>query len=204
MSTTHLELSMVAIWHHNVNHSTRILFEGERFEPEEVFLFWDINVDQSVADPIRLEDIWVRRLADLALELLPHVRDLVRLLFDLHLLLQPVFEAIIMDIAHGTITFTGVQQRISAGLLSTPANLTLNLAVVAIYHSAVDLNILLSIELILTLISIIVVLSFALNLLLRRAVSLFDWRGTSINDTSSLEITVGRLSVRSEVFDAEF
>ena len=109
-----------------------------------------------------------------------------------------------MDIAHRTITFTGVQQRISAGLLSTPANLTLNLAVVAIYHSAVDLNILLSIELILTLISIIVVLSFALNLLLRRAVSLFDWRGTSINDTSSLEITVGRLSVRSEVFDAEF
>jgi hypothetical protein len=45
------------------------------------------DVDEAIADAVALEDVGVRLLADLALELLPGVADQILLLFFDHFLL---------------------------------------------------------------------------------------------------------------------
>ena len=97
VAAAHLELRMIAIWHHDVHHSARVLLKSERLEPEEVLILGDLDVDQAEAVAVRFENVWVGRLANLTLKLLPHVANLIRLFFHGHLLLKPELEAIVVD-----------------------------------------------------------------------------------------------------------
>ena len=100
VTAAHLELRMVTIGHHDVHHSTRILLESERLEPEEVLLLGDLDVDQAEAIAVRFENVWVGRLANFTLKLLPHVANLVWLFLHCHLLLEPELEAFVVDEAN--------------------------------------------------------------------------------------------------------
>ena len=81
-----------------MDHTRRVLFESKRFKPKEFSVFGDFHINQTIFASIRLEDIGVRLLADFAFKLLPSVRYKVRTLFLLlHLLLQPVLQALEVD-----------------------------------------------------------------------------------------------------------
>lgn len=119
------------------------------------------------------------------------------LFLDRHFLLEPELEAFVVNIADRSITLARVEQRVSPCLGSIPANLALDVAAFARFdHTAVDLDSFFGIEIVVTIFVICVELSCL-------AVTLLYWRSTSINHTFSLEVAVGRLSVRSEVFHAE-
>ena len=110
-----------------MHHTTRIFLEGQGFEPEEVSLSRYVDIDKPVPSPIGLENVWIGRLANLTLELLPAVGDAVRPCFYGHLLLEPELEAFEVDKAHGAIALARVEQGIDTSLLGTPAHFALNL-----------------------------------------------------------------------------
>lgn len=209
VASAHLELSMVSIGHHHVHHPTRVLLKGQRFEPQEVFVLRDFDINEAVAVAVGFENVRVRCLADFALKLFPHVADLVGLLFNRHLLLEPELEALVVDEAHGTVALARVEQRVGPCLLAAPADLALDFNAIFIQlldDATVDLNGFLCVELVLT---VLVALqqagpigscSFAAS----DPVSLLDGRRAAVNDSSAFQIAIGGLFVSSEVFDAEF
>ena len=72
-----------------------------------------------------------------------------RLLLNRHLLLQPEFEALIVDESDTSITLAGVEQWVCSCLVSTPAYFALDItALTRLYHSAIDFNGLFGIEII--------------------------------------------------------
>lgn len=71
MTSTKFEGILVLIWHYQVDHTRGVLLKGKGFKPEEVAIFRDINIHQTILAAIRLENIRVRFLTDLTLELLP-------------------------------------------------------------------------------------------------------------------------------------
>ena len=89
MPSAHFEMSVFTVRHDHVYHTARILLKCERLKPEEVFVFGDVDVDEAESVSIRFEDVGVGRFADFALELLPYVGDLIWLLLNGHLLLEP-------------------------------------------------------------------------------------------------------------------
>ena len=61
-----------------------------------------VNVNQLKESLAFLKDIWIALFADFAFKFLPIVRsDILAILFDVSLSLDPVFEALIVDIADG-------------------------------------------------------------------------------------------------------
>ena len=104
-----------------MDHAAGVLLEGKRFEPQEVLLLRDVNVDQAVSDAVGLEHVGVRSFADLALELLPHVRDVVSFLLDCHLLLEPELEALVVNESNRSGAVARVEKWVGAGLVSAPA-----------------------------------------------------------------------------------
>jgi hypothetical protein len=87
VAATHFELIVVLVGHHNMHHSARVFLESQRFEPEEVFVFGNVDIDKTETVAVRFEHVRVWGLANLALKLLPHVGYLIRFLFDHHFLL---------------------------------------------------------------------------------------------------------------------
>jgi hypothetical protein len=72
-----------------MDHPRGVLLEGEALKQQIVLVGRDVrcDVDEAIADAVALEDVGVRLLADLALELLPGVADQILLLFFDHFLL---------------------------------------------------------------------------------------------------------------------
>ena len=84
------------------------------------------------------------------------------------------------------------------GLICAPAHLALDFtALNRLNDSTVDLDGFLSVELIFT------VGVQGVTALLVSTVALLDRRSAPIDDTSTLQVTVGRLLIRAEVFDTE-
>jgi len=180
-----------------MHHATWVLFKRQGLEPQEVFILRNVNINQSEPVTVGFEDIGIGGLANLALKLLPHVAHMGCLFLDCHLLLEPELEAFVMNIADRSVTLAWVEQRVSPCLDSIPANLALYFTAFARFdHTTVDLNSFFGIEIVVTIFVIRVVLSCL-------TVTLLNWRGTPVNHTFSLQVAVGRLGVRSEVFDAE-
>lgn len=68
-----------------------------------------LNINQSIREAPRLENIGIRFLADLALKLLPSVAYQIGLLpFD-HFLFQPVLETIVVDVLARSSTLTRIE-----------------------------------------------------------------------------------------------
>ena len=45
VASPQLEGGMLLIWHNKVNHSRRVLLEGQGFKPEELSILGDLDVD---------------------------------------------------------------------------------------------------------------------------------------------------------------
>ena len=45
VASAQLEGGMLFIWHNKVNHPGGILLKGQRFKPEELSIFWDLDVN---------------------------------------------------------------------------------------------------------------------------------------------------------------
>ena len=89
-------------------------------------------------------------------------------------------------------------------MFTAPADFALDFtAVLLLYYATVNLDCLLSIEIILT---VFVILSAgAITCLLSGdSIALLDWRCTPIDYTSSFQVTVCWLLISSEVFHTEF
>ena len=85
-----------------------------------------------------------------------------------------------------------------AGLFCAPTHFALDLtALNRLNDSTINLNGFLSVELIFT------VGVQGVTALLVSTVALLNWRSAPIDDTSTLQVTVGRLLIRAEVFDTE-
>ena len=85
-----------------------------------------LDIDQPVAEPIAFENIGIRLLADLALELFPSVADEVLFLFLYHFLLQPSLQTLVVDVLARSIALARVKQRVLRGRRVVPANFALN------------------------------------------------------------------------------
>ena len=176
MTTAHLKLSVVAIRHHYMHHTARVLLKGQRLKPEEILLLGDLNIDQTEAVSIRFKNVWVGRLANLALKLLPHVADLIRLLLNCHFLLQPELEALVVDETHGAIALARVEEGVDARLITAPADFALDFATVLLLdHTTINFDCLLRIELILAIVIAIAGTTSPISSLGRSyPISLFD------------------------------
>ena len=141
MPAAKFERFVLSIRHHDVDHSAGVLLKSQRLKPEEVLLLGQFDVNETIAISIGLENVRVGRLADLALKLLPHVAHLVWLLLDSHFLLQPEFEALVVNESDRAFAFAGVEQWISLRLLATPANFALHIVPFPrLDNPTVDLN----------------------------------------------------------------
>ena len=216
MPSAQLESIMVCVWLNNMDHAWRVLFKSERFEPQEVAFSWNVNVNKLVPTAVTFEHIRVRFLANLTLELLPQVRNLVRFLLGRHLLLKPKFEALVVDKADRAVAPTRVKERIFARLLITPAHFALDFSAVGLdrlNYSTVNFDCFLFIEFVFAV--IIIYLTFIgidVCLWRRRLVLIFSnliqialfygW-SAPIKNSLALEVTISGLGARSEIFDAE-
>eukprot|EP00352_Strombidinopsis_acuminata_P001408 CAMPEP_0176348130 /NCGR_PEP_ID=MMETSP0126-20121128/7624_1 /TAXON_ID=141414 ORGANISM="Strombidinopsis acuminatum, Strain SPMC142" /NCGR_SAMPLE_ID=MMETSP0126 /ASSEMBLY_ACC=CAM_ASM_000229 /LENGTH=88 /DNA_ID=CAMNT_0017696747 /DNA_START=1776 /DNA_END=2042 /DNA_ORIENTATION=- len=63
----------VFIRHNYMNHAGGVFLKGQGFKPQEIPVFWNINIYKSVFDAVGLEHIRIRLLANLTLKLLPSV-----------------------------------------------------------------------------------------------------------------------------------
>ena len=115
-----------------MDHAAGVFLKCERLEPEKVPLLGDVDINKTETGAVRLENVWIWRFANLTLELLPHVGDLVRLLFHCHLLFEPVLEALVVNKTDRAITLARVEQWICVSLLTTPAHLALDFTTVLI------------------------------------------------------------------------
>lgn len=89
-------------------------------------------------------------------------------------------------------------------MLTAPADFALDFAAVLLLNYAtVNLDCLLSIEIIFTVFVILSAGAIAC-LLSGDSIALLDWRCTPIDYTSSFQVTVCRLLISSEVFHTEF
>ena len=78
MATAKLKLSVLLVGENDVHHARGVLFEGQALQPQELpLILWQLHINQSIPLSVRLEHIRVRLFANLALELLPGVRDMV-------------------------------------------------------------------------------------------------------------------------------
>jgi len=145
MASSQLEVLLVRIRHDEVDHPGTVLLESQRLQQQVVLVFWDVvlDVDQPVLVVVGLEDVRVRLLADLALKLLPSVGYQVLVFFLLHLLLQPVFEAVVVDVSDRPITLAGIQEGILDGGVGLPADFALDISVALVCSSALNLDALL-------------------------------------------------------------
>lgn len=111
-----------------MNHTWTILFKGEWLKKEEVTVDWDIllNINEPIRNTIGSEDIWIRFFTNLALKLFPGVGNEIWFLLLDHLLLKPVFEAIIVDKSHGSTALTWIEKRVLRSGMIVPTNFTMN------------------------------------------------------------------------------
>lgn len=143
MTSSELKNFLLIVRHNEVHHTGTVLLESERLKQQEVAFSGDIllNIDQSVGIAVGPEDIWIRLLADFALELLPGIRNQVLLFLLCHLLLQPVLQALVVDISHRPITLAGVEKRVLLRRIVVPADLALNIRThFWVDNSAVNFN----------------------------------------------------------------
>ena len=149
MTSAQLESVVFWIWLNHMDHPWRVLFKSERFKPQKIAFSWNFNVDELVSPAVAFEHIRVRFLANFTLKLLPQVRNLVRFFFGSHFLLEPKFEAFVVDEANWAVTTTRVKERIFASLLITPAHFALDFSAVGLYrldHPTVNFDCFLFIE----------------------------------------------------------
>jgi len=143
VTSSQLEHFLFCIGHNQMNHSWWVFFKGKGLEQEEVSIRWQIllYIYQPVWDVVGSEDIRVWLFADFALKLLPGVRYEILLFFFCHFLLEPVFEALIMDISHWSIALATIEKRVFYCGCIVPANFALNIrACNRVDHSAIDLD----------------------------------------------------------------
>jgi hypothetical protein len=101
MSPAEFEGRVLLVRHNQVDHARGIFLEGKRFEPQEFpIVLRHVNIYQTIFTPVRLENVGIRFFANLTFELFPGVGDKIAFFFLLHLLFQPMFQALVMDEAN--------------------------------------------------------------------------------------------------------
>ena len=137
VSSPQLKCILLAIWHYQMNHPTRVFLERQRLQPDEVFLLRHIHVHQPVLPPVRSENVRIGLFAYFTFELFPRVRDNASIFFFVHFLFKPVLEAFVVDEADWSITFARIEERVLWSLLVGPADFTLNFVFCGIYNSTI-------------------------------------------------------------------
>jgi len=125
-----------------MDHPRGVLLEGEALKQQVVPVGRDVrrDVNEAIADAVALEDVGVRLLADLALELLPGVADQILFLFFDHFLLKPMLEALVMDEPDRAVAHAAVEERVLTCGRVFPADLALHVVLGGIDDTAVDLD----------------------------------------------------------------
>jgi len=126
-----------------MNHSRTILLKSQRLKHEIISIWWYIciNICQSVGNTIWPKDIRIGFLTNLALKLFPCIRYKVLLFLLYHLLLEPEFEAFVMDVTYRTVALTRIEQWILSSGGIVPTNLALNIRIVLwINYATINLN----------------------------------------------------------------
>ena len=129
MASSQFEDLLISVRHDQMDHPRTIFLKSQRLEEQEILIIRNVlfHIDESVRNAVWSEDVWVGLLADFALELFPGIGDQVFLLLLGHLLLEPVLQALVVDVPHWTITLAGIQERILSGRGVVPTDLALNI-----------------------------------------------------------------------------
>ena len=127
MAAAQLELTFLVSDGQQMNVSWSVFVQWHWFEEDVLAAslgFVDVNqFEESLAF---LKDIWVALFADFAFKFLPIVRcDILAVLFHVSLRLDPVFEALIVDVAYRAGALACQDQRILIWLLSASAKAAL-------------------------------------------------------------------------------
>ena len=128
MASAQLEVTFLVSDRQHMDVSRSVFVQWHGLE-EDILAFGLrlVYINQFEESLAFLKDIWVALLADFAFKFLPVVRcDVLAVLFDVPLSLDPVLEALVVDIADGASALACQDQRVLIRLLCAPAKAALH------------------------------------------------------------------------------